>query len=201
MRVRQRSRYRFLPLSQNLPTNAVDTRRQSGRCYIITSDVVGQVSEFPGRGACWHEVVPVEHQTGLAARALGAGGSVCCRVRTFPLHHGAGRARDSVGLGAVRIFFPATAGFRSRSAAGRHLRDLRRDGTGEQRFVRNAAATTASASRGIFAPRRRRRVRASELGSRRLSASRSPHLLISMIDDPHGIGALRVPDSLGNSWN
>jgi hypothetical protein len=100
MRVRQRSRCRYLPLSQKLPTNAVDTSRQSGRCYIITSDVTGQGAEHPGRGSCSYEVVPVEHQTWLAPRAVCAGGPVCAVVRAF--HSGAALATPVLQSGPAQ---------------------------------------------------------------------------------------------------
>ena len=182
-------------------TNTVDTSKRLLRCYTITSGVVGQVSEYSGRSGCWHELVPVERQTWLAAGAIRAGGPVCAFVRAFPRRCGAGRAGDSIRRGATRIFHHRfSAGTRCghsicsagaarlrpqfRPADQRPLRDLRRHGAGQHRLGCDAAAVAAAASHRLPVPDDRRRVRPSELHCCRVSASRAAGFLTSNFYQP-----------------
>jgi len=150
------------------------------------------------RGVYRHEVVSIEHQTRVSARSLRAGDSVCVVVRTFPRGRCAGGTSHSIRPGAIRPFLrqqpprsrrvrwacPAAArvrsGFRP-ATTERSLRDLRRYRAGQRGPVCDATAVVASAGRGIVIPDHWRRVRPSELRSRRFSASRSPHLLLTSI--------------------
>jgi len=180
------------PTRTKSPTNAIDSRQRSLRCYSVTPQAAGHHPGARGRGVCRYEVVPIEHQNWLAACAVGAGHPVCARVRAFPFRRRAGCSRDSICPGANRIFLSRSsrtrrswsvgpaACLRSRPAAERCLRDLRRHGARQHSSVLNATGLAAAASGGVAIFGRRCRVRSSELRSPSLSAARSPRFLISI---------------------
>ena len=124
-------------------------------------------------GACRHEVVPLEHQAGLAARAVGAGDPVrACRSAISTASPPGGAAIQSATIAAGSAAAPA-----SDQDSDRHANDACAIcaviAMANAVLVCHPAVVAAAASGGIPVPDHRRRVRPSELGPRRVSAARS----------------------------
>src|SRR5437879_11010144 len=88
-----------------LPTRGwttVDNRRRPLMLYYNVG--AAEMPRSHGGGAYRHEVVPIEHQTWLAPRAVCAGDTVCIVVRTFPRDDRAGGTSASILGDAIRPF-------------------------------------------------------------------------------------------------